>query len=124
LGTTVDRQSRVETAVEVLGQLNDNITFVSCEPLMEEVTFPEMPFDWLIIGGRTGTSGMAAGQPEWEWVWRLQDSARRYGVETYWKPNLKVRPKGFPTGIEAKRGPNPTMFDQGATTSDSAATFH
>jgi len=55
VGTTVDVQARVKPAIDALKQVKAPVRFVSCEPFLEELTFPEMPFEWLIIGGRSKT---------------------------------------------------------------------
>jgi hypothetical protein len=53
-------------------------------------------FDWLIIGGRSQSSGMPEGQPEWKWVEDLLIEARKNNVSVYFKPNLMVRPNEYP----------------------------
>jgi protein gp37 len=53
-------------------------------------------FDWVIIGGRSASSGAPAFQPEWEWVESLHNAARAAGCKIYWKPNLKTRPTEYP----------------------------
>ena len=52
--------------------------------------------DWLIIGGRTKSTGMKEGQPDWEWVEKLQFKAREDNVKIYFKPNMEVRPREYP----------------------------
>ena len=104
VGTTVDCQVRVDGAVKAFKELNSHkfrpvVTFLSCEPLNEPVDFGEKglnSFDWVIIGGRSSSSGCPAFQPEWEWVENLHNSARAAGCKIYWKPNLSVRPKEYP----------------------------
>jgi protein gp37 len=104
VGTTVDCQVRVDDAVSVFYKLNQHkfrpvVTFLSCEPLNEELDFGERDlnnFDWVIIGGRSSSSCAPAFQPKWEWVESLHNSARASGCKIYWKPNLKVRPTEYP----------------------------
>jgi protein gp37 len=107
VGTTVDCQSRVNSAVAAFDELNKHpyrpvVTFLSCEPMNERLDFGDRglhSFDWIIIGGRSVSSRMPAFQPEWEWVEKLHNEARAAGCKVYWKPNLTVRPKEYPTGI-------------------------
>ena len=75
-----------------------NVTFVSCEPLSEPVKIASVgaPIDWVIIGGRSASTGAPAMQPEWAWVEALTTSARLVGAAVYWKPNLTVRPREYP----------------------------
>jgi len=108
VGTTVDVQSRVAPAEEAFRQIKATVKFVSCEPLLEELTFSHLEvFDWVIIGGcrRPGQRPEEADQPDWPWVLSLDRQARQAGIMRYWKPNLKVPrefslaevPKEFPT---------------------------
>lgn len=96
LGATADTQKRADIACNVFDRIDNNIRFISCEPLMEEIIFNPMSFDWLIIGGRSQSSGMPAGQPEWEWVEILLNQARSILIPVYFKPNLTARPKEYP----------------------------
>jgi protein gp37 len=104
VGTTVDCQERVAAAVAAFTELANRenrppVTFLSCEPLAERLDFGEnglFPFDWVIIGGRSSSSGMPAGQPDWEWVEKLHYDARVAGCKVAWKPNLTVRPFEYP----------------------------
>ena len=107
IGATADTQARADVALDVFGKLNvPNIKFLSCEPLSENVSlgstalsrFPAVPIDWLIIGGRSKSTGSPAMQPKWEWVENLLYQARVFGIQVYFKPNLTVRPKEFPHG--------------------------
>ena len=40
VGTTVDRQARVEPAIAAFQQIKATVRFLSCEPLLEELNFP------------------------------------------------------------------------------------
>jgi protein gp37 len=90
IGTTVDRQHRVDTAVEIFSRLDAPVKYLSCEPMLEELTFPKMDcFDMIIIGAQTGAGGR---QPKLQWVESLVDQARSGDCQIYTKPNLKVGP--------------------------------
>jgi len=99
LGATADTQSRYDIANEVfmeLGPSTDCMYFLSCEPLEEWIHLIDPMFHWLIIGGRSKSSGMPANQPKWEWVESLLLSARQSDISVYFKPNLTVRPREYP----------------------------
>lgn len=107
LGATADIQARADAAMNAFTRLRDNIgnvLFLSCEPMQEAISISEyisLPIadvDWVIIGGRSRSSGMAEGQPEWGWVENLLIECREAGLPVYFKPNLVVRPKEFPSG--------------------------
>jgi protein gp37 len=97
VGATADTQERMVRAMNVfsnLGSKRPKVTFVSCEPLLEEISF-QGDIDWLIIGGKSAT-GKQPEQPEWEWVEKLLAEAREGGISVYFKPNLTVTPKEYP----------------------------
>ncbi len=100
VGTTVDKQFRVPIAEDVFKNVDARVKFLSCEPMSEELTFSDLSmFDWVIIGGRSKNSNGPASQPEWAWVEKLFNAARRDRVKVYFKPNLTVRPREYP-GVE------------------------
>ena len=97
IGATADTQKRANMACEVFDKLGGGpFRFLSCEPLEEEIILPNGSFQWLIIGGRSGSSKMPASQPEWKWVESLLMESRTYGISVYFKPNLTVRPREYP----------------------------
>jgi len=103
LGATADNQQRMNIALEVFSMLDHPIKFLSCEPLMEKITLftstkniVKIPIHWIIIGGRSKSTGMNEGQPKWEWVESLLDEARSLDIKVYFKPNLTIRPKEYP----------------------------
>jgi len=101
IGATGDIQERVDTTLAVFRKMKkkgvENKLFLSCEPLMEKISLGKDPsLDWLIIGGRSRSSGMPEGQPEWEWVESLEDQCAQFEIPRYWKPNLTVRPRQYP----------------------------
>jgi protein gp37 len=96
VGTTVDCQKRVAAAEKAFAQITAKVKFLSCEPLLEELTFQNLKvFDWLIIGPRR--VGKDHEQPEWQWVESLVAQARADGLQIYFKPHLIVRPREYPS---------------------------
>lgn len=99
VGTTVDKQFRVPVAEDIFKNVDAPVKFLSCEPMIEELTFSDMSmFDWVIIGGNSGNHRMPPSQPKWSWVEKLFNMARRDGVKVYFKPNLTARPREYPGG--------------------------
>jgi protein gp37 len=98
VGTTVDTQSRVEPTKLAFAQIRAKVKFLSCEPLNEDLDFGGdlSMFDWLIIGGRSKSTGAPAFQPPFDWVWNLHNQAKHDGLKVYWKPNLTSRPMEYP----------------------------
>jgi protein gp37 len=97
VGTTVDIRARVKPAQEAFRSIGAKVKFLSCEPLLENVCFKDMTmFDWLIIGGCSKTTKQPGVQPKWAWVEDLLRDARKDGLQVYFKPNLKARPREYP----------------------------
>jgi protein gp37 len=61
LGATATDQEQWNEAVDVFAEIHHNVKFISCEPLLENITSNFMfNIDWLIIGG---LADMKAGRP-------------------------------------------------------------
>lgn len=104
VGATIDSQKRVTSTLNAFRLLKSKPTvlFISMEPFNEEITYNRHDLDiidWLIIGGRSESSGMVAFQPKWNWVEAVLTQARKSRVQVYFKPNLMVRPREYP-GME------------------------
>jgi protein gp37 len=97
VGATVDRQSRVEQTENEMSRVNAKVKFLSCEPMLEYLTFRNLRmFDWVIIGARSKTTTGGEFQPQFDWVLDITNSALDAGCKVYWKPNLTVRPRQYP----------------------------
>ena len=64
VGTTVDRQARVEPAIAAFQQIKATVRFLSCEPLLEELSFSTLGLlrlgdHWCPVGQRAGTGSSA-----------------------------------------------------------------
>ena len=95
VGTTVDYQKRVTAAEAAFARIKASVKFLSCEPLLENLTFENLKvFDWLIIGPKR--VGKHHEQPRWPWVESLLKQARTAGLKVYFKPHLSVRPREYP----------------------------
>ena len=99
VGTTVDCQARVASALAAFGQINALAKFVSCEPMNEPLDFGDglSMFDWVIIGGRSASSGAPEFKPPWQWSYRLALAAHDAGCKVYEKPNIgETRIREYP----------------------------
>ena len=96
-GCTVDTQARVTTAELVFNRIKASVKFVSCEPLLEPVQFKRLEiFDWLIIGGRSASTGAPEFRPPRAWVNSLEEQAKLANCPIYEKTNLLARIKEYP----------------------------
>lgn len=97
VGTSVDSQIRVAAAEKGFRNVRAGVKWLSCEPLMERLTFTSLEmFDWIVIGGATKSTQTPEFQPPWEWVEHLVRQARDAGCKVYFKTNLRSRPMEYP----------------------------
>jgi len=97
LGTTVSIQKHVAIAEKVFRDLEAEVKWLSCEPLLEHLEFTDLKvFDWIIFGGASQSTKTSEFNPPWEWIEDLMIQARKAKCMVYWKPNLKSRPKEYP----------------------------
>ncbi len=99
LGASGGTQSLVSKAVEsfrVLHEesdfLGDMVTFLSCEPLTEEITFIDECVDWVIIGSQTNP----VIHPDYKIIMSVVHQCVHSGIKLYFKPNLLFLPKEKP----------------------------
>jgi protein gp37 len=114
VGTTVDKQYRVDIAEKAFRDVKAPVKWLSCEPLLEDLTFSRLElFDWVVMGGQSESTQTPAFQPPWAWVQHLllqvwqadfhRQKRRQRPIQVYWKPNLTVRPQEYP-GAQPARG--------------------
>jgi protein gp37 len=101
VGTTVDRQSRVAGAEKAFRKVKAGVKWLSCEPLIEPLTFSDLgAFDWVVLGGSSRSSRTPEWHPPRAWVNALEAQAASLGVKVYEKENLLSRIRQYP-GVEA-----------------------
>lgn len=99
VGTTVDRQYRVKIAEQAFREVKAPVKWLSCEPLLEDLTFSSLVmFDWVVMGGASESTKTPAFQPPWAWVEHLFWQARQADCLVYMKPNLATRCQEYPRG--------------------------
>lgn len=104
IGASATNQEQYDNAIKAFQKINNNnIKFLSFEPLNESIHIASLDVDWIIIGGRSKNSRMKAFQPDWSWVEHLLERARAASVSVYFKPNLIVRPKEYPLSGNTKK---------------------
>lgn len=102
LGTTVDRQYAVERAEKAFRKLKGSgykgVAWLSCEPMMERLTFSSLDmFNWVVVGGASKSTQTQEFLPPLEWISHLEDQAKIAGCKVYEKTNLfKIKDKTNP----------------------------
>jgi protein gp37 len=92
VGTSVDSQARARTAERVFRGVAAGVRWLSCEPMLERLTFSTLEgFDWIVVGGATSSSQTPAFTPPAEWVEHLIAQANAAGCQVYLKRNLDYR---------------------------------
>jgi protein gp37 len=88
VGTTVDRQYRVDIAEKAFRGVKAGVKWLSCEPMLEPLQFKSLEmFDWVVIGGASKSSQTPEFWPPFEWVVDLYQQARESGCKVWFKPN-------------------------------------
>lgn len=95
-GATIDRQARAIPTLEALARTKAAVRFISAEPLLEPLTLPTTPFEWLILGAQSRTASEPEIQPKTEWLDSLLALARERHIPAFTKSNLDV-PGFIPT---------------------------
>lgn len=88
LGVSVENQQAMEERIPFLIQMDVDVKFLSCEPLLEPVQIPidcndgSSFIDWVICGGE---SGHKARPMHPDWVRSLRDQCNAAGVAFFFK---------------------------------------
>jgi len=97
VGTTVDKQFRVEIAERSFRNVKAGVKWLSCEPMLERLTFSSLEmFDWVVVGGSSKSTQTPEFQPPVEWFEHLLKQARDAGCKVYLKPNFVNRWREYP----------------------------
>lgn len=97
VGTTVDCQIRVANAERAFRKVRAKVKWLSCEPLIEPLKFSDLGmFQWVVIGGASGSSQTPEWLPPRDWHEALRRDALKAGCEVYEKTNLLRRFRGYP----------------------------
>jgi hypothetical protein len=85
VGATVNTQARVAEAEEVFQYVKARVKWLSCEPMLERLTFTHLDrFQWVVIGGTIPSTKKAeAFTPPLEWVLHLRTQAQNAGCKVY-----------------------------------------
>lgn len=85
--TAIDENSCILNNI-YLGQIHDCNTFLSIEPLLEEVGFGLGPYvDWVIVGAETGNR-KGKVKPELEWIEKIVSECDKHRIPVFMKESL------------------------------------
>ena len=97
IGTSVDSQKMIQNAEEIFKDVKAKVKWLSCEPMMERLTFKHLDrFQWVVIGGSSKSTQTPEFRPPREWVTHLWSQARAASCMIYEKPNLLERCREYP----------------------------
>jgi protein gp37/ParB-like chromosome segregation protein Spo0J len=112
VGTSVDKQARVDAAEQAFEKVEARVKWLSCEPMMERLTFTKLKlFQWVVIGGASKSTKTDEFKPPREWVQHLWVQAEKAGCKIYEKPNLLERRREYPQqqqGVQPATKPSGT----------------
>lgn len=96
MGTTVDCQSRVKNAEKAFSKVKGGTKWLSVEPMLTPIKFDRLDlFNWVVIGGASGSAKTPAWVPPFDWVVDLHWQARDAGCVVYHKDNLRMNDDAF-----------------------------
>lgn len=103
LGTTTDKQWAVDRAEKAFTKLRnggyEGIAWLSCEPMLEKLTFNSLEmFDWIVVGGSSKSTQTPEFKPPFDWIVHLWNQAKRHDKQFYMKTNLLDRVREYPVG--------------------------
>ena len=82
LGVTVECKD-AKYRIDCLRDLDVNVKFLSCEPLIEDLGELDLSgIDWVIAGGESGTNARPMKE---EWVMNIKEQCDRQGVSFFFK---------------------------------------
>ena len=95
IGTTVDTQYAVERAEKAFTKVRaagyEGVAWLSCEPMMERLTFSSLDmFDWVVVGGSSKSTQTPEFRPPFEWIAHLWNQAKTFDLPVYMKTNLGI----------------------------------
>ncbi len=97
VGATVDAQARIPSVEAAFEKVEAAVKWLSCEPMLERLTFNRLDlFDWVVVGGASGSSQTPEFFPPREWTNHLEAQAKLAGCQVYEKDNLLDRIKEYP----------------------------
>jgi len=109
VGASVDTQAAAKRAEKAFSRITAGLTWLSCEPMMERLTFSSLDmFDWVVMGGASASvahegdskTDKAPATPEFrppfEWISHLHGQATESNCKVYMKTNLLGRVREYP----------------------------
>ena len=114
IGTTIDAQARIPHAEKCFAKTKAKVKWLSCEPMLERLTFDRLDlFDWIVVGGASASKKTPEFRPPREWIEHLEGQARKAGLKIYEKTNLLSRLREYPGQIEPDAMNVHDAFDMG-----------
>lgn len=113
VGTTVDCQARVKNAEESFRRVNAKVKWLSVEPMLEPLHFTDLgAFQWVVIGGASGSTQTPEWHPPRNWSDDLRRDAEAAGCMVYEKTNLLERIRDYPGNARGsdRRLPKPLAY--------------
>lgn len=113
VGTTVDCQARVANAEQSFRRVNAKVKWLSVEPMLEPLHFSDIgAFQWVVIGGASGSTQTPEWHPPRTWSDDLRRAAEAEGCMVYEKTNLLERIRDYPGHARGsdRRLPKPLAY--------------
>ena len=106
LGVSAENQQMAESRIPELLKLNNEISFVSAEPLLEEIDLSKWldELRWVIVGGESGPNRRIM---DLDWVRKIKGQCDDFNVAFFYKQGNNLRPDNdaLLDGVEHKNYP-------------------
>lgn len=125
IGTTIDKQDRVESAEDAFAQLRERdpkvVLWCGCQPMPKPIRFNRLDlFNRIVIGGASATQHSPEWHPPLRWIDDIRREARANGCSLFEKSNFLLKePLGGGTWYEfTDEPPFPDYLGKKATKPD------
>lgn len=89
LGVSVENEKVAEKRIHDLNETNTSVSFISAEPLLEEIDFSKYPLmDWYIVGGESVEIGFDSNDArpfDVNWARKIRDFCKKTGAAFHMK---------------------------------------
>lgn len=103
MGATVESDKWL-SRIDAIRSAGAQIKFLSCEPLLSDLTGIDLSgIDWVIVGGESGNHMSSKNNPRWmrmQWARNIRDASVKAGTAYFFKQDSGIRTEMRPWLVE------------------------
>jgi protein gp37 len=105
LGVTVENREQAERRIPILSRTPAPMRFISCEPLLEDISPLDLKgIDLVIVGGESGATHERRVM-EYDWAQRIREQCKKDNVSFYMKQGTGMPYKLLPKSLQVREFP-------------------